>query len=168
MKASMASGPALSQLAATKVVRKKITREIEKTMMNWLTESRADPNLLPGVEDDRIAMGLAVMGSIERALAGRYLSDATIRAILQLLVKGLFFEQGDQTRARVLEEQFHHQAPSFLLISPSKACNLRCEGCNADPNEHPRALEGTIVDRAHREDTERWRTRCVVVSGGQP
>jgi MoaA/NifB/PqqE/SkfB family radical SAM enzyme len=168
MKASMASGPALSQLAATKVVRKKITREIEKTMMNWLTESRADPNLLPGVEDDRIAMGLAVMGSIERALAGRYLSDATIRAILQLLVKGLFFEQGDQTRARVFEEQFHHQAPSFLLISPSKACNLRCEGCYADSNEHPRALEWSIVDRLICEAKELWGARFFVFSGGEP
>ena len=168
LNASTAPGPALSRLAATPLIRKKITREVEKTMMNWLKESRNDPDLLPGVEDDRIAMGLAVMGSIERVLAGRYLSDATIRGILQLLVKGLFFEQGDQTKARVFEEQFNHQAPSFLLISPSKACNLSCEGCYADSNEQPRSLEWSIIDRMICDAKDLWGARMFVISGGEP
>ena len=165
---STATGPALSRLAATPLIRKRITREMERSMMNWLKESRANPDLLPGVEDDRIAMGLAIMGSIDRALAGKYLSEATIRVILNILVKGLLFEQGDQASAKIFEAKFGHQAPSFLLISPSKACNLHCSGCYADSTEHPRSLEWHIVDRMICEAKELWGSRFFVISGGEP
>lgn len=165
---STATGPQLSRIAASPVIRKTITRELERTMLNWLKDSRSRPELLPGVEDDRIAIGLAIMGSIERALAGRHLSDATIRAILQLLVKGLLFDQGDQSAAEVFNRQFGHQAPSFILLSPSKACNLRCVGCYADSNEQPSFLDWHIVDRIITEAKALWGARFFVFSGGEP
>lgn len=168
VKASTASGPQLTQLAQSPIIRKTITREVEKMMMNWLKDSRSDPDLMPGVEDDRIAMGLAIMGSIERALAGKYLSDSTIRAILQLLVKGLFFDQGDQSKAGEFEAQYGLRAPSFLLLSPSKACNLRCTGCYADSTDQPKTLEWSTVDRMITEAKDLWGARFFVISGGEP
>jgi len=90
VKASTASGPQLVQLAQNPMIRSLAVREVEKLMMSDLKESRSDPSRLPGIEDDRTAMGLAIAGSIDRALAGGYLSENYIRAILQLLVKGLF------------------------------------------------------------------------------
>jgi len=166
--ASKATGPQLSRLAATPFIRNRITREVEKMLLNWLKESRSNPDLLPGVEDDRIAIGLAIMGSIDRALAGKYLSDSTIRAILQLLVKGLFFDQGDQTRAQIFQQQYGQKPPSFLLISPSKACNLHCTGCYADSTEQPRSLDWDIVDRMITEAKDLWGARFFVFSGGEP
>lgn len=165
---STATGPQLSRIAANPVIRKTITRELEKTLLNWLKDSRANPDLLPGVEDDRIAIGLAIMGSIERALAGRHLSNATIRAILHLLVKGLLFDQGDQSAAEVFNREHGHQAPSFILLSPSKACNLHCTGCYADSTDRPSMLDWSIVDRVVTEAKALWGARFFVISGGEP
>ncbi len=168
LKASTASGPQLVQLAQNPLIRCTVTHEVEKLMLTWLKDSRSDPDRLPGIEDDRTAMGLAIMGSIDRALAGGYLSDAYIRSILQLLVKGLFFEQGDLSAVDRFKDQYGMRAPSFLLLSPGKACNLHCTGCYADSTDQPKALEWSIVDRMINEAKELWGARFFVISGGEP
>jgi len=166
--AASAKSLPLSAVTANPLIRKTVTRQVEKSLLNALEQSRSDPEILPGVQDDRVAIGLAVVSSIERALAGKHLSENTIRGILQLLVKGLFFEQGDQSKARVFEEKYKERAPSFLLISPGKACNLRCSGCYADSADEPRTLEWHIVDRMIEEARDLWGARFVVISGGEP
>ncbi|NPV55347.1 MAG: radical SAM protein [Anaerolineae bacterium] len=168
IKASTASGPQLVQLVQSPIVRRTVTREVEKLFMTGLKASRSDPSKLPGVEDDRTAMGLAIMGSIDRALTGRRLSEHYIRSILQLLVKGLFLEQGDQAAASIFKDQFGIRAPSFLLISPGKACNLRCTGCYADSTDQRKALEWSVVDRMIQEAKTLWGSRFFVISGGEP
>lgn len=167
-KAATASGPELVKLARSSIVRKAVTHEVESLMLAWLKNSRTDPSKLPGVEDDRTAMGLAIMGSIDRALANHHLSDAHIRSILQILVKGLFYEQGDQSAAGRFKAQYGMRAPSFLLLSPGKACNLRCTGCYADSTAQAKALEWSIVDHMIEEAKTLWGARFFVFSGGEP
>lgn len=167
-KAATASGPQLAQLAQSAIVRSAVTNEVEKLMLTWLKDSRSDPNKLPGVEDDRTAMGLAIMGSIDRALAGKYLSDAYIQSILQLLVKGLFFEQGNRSEVEHFKEEHGIRSPSFLLLSPGKACNLRCTGCYADSTDQPKALDWNIIDRMVEEARTLWGASFFVISGGEP
>jgi len=122
-------------MAHSPIVRGTVTHEVERMLMTWLKESRSDPSKLPGVEDDRAAMGLAIVNSVDRALEGNHLSDAYIRSVLQILVKDLFIEQGDQSAAQRFQTQYGMRAPTFLLLSPGKACNLRCTGCYADSTE---------------------------------
>jgi len=167
-KAATVSGPQLIQLAQSPMIRKMVTREVETLFENWLKDSRSDPGKLPGVEDDRAAMGLAIMASIDRALAGKQLSDAYIRAALQILVKTLFFEKGDQTAAERFKAQYGMNPPSFLLVSPGKACNLRCTGCYADSTEQARTLPWSVVDRIINEAKTLWGVRFIVISGGEP
>jgi MoaA/NifB/PqqE/SkfB family radical SAM enzyme len=168
LKASTASGPQLVQLAQTPFLRKAVLHEVENLLYRWLKESRSDPEKLPGVEDDRTAMGLAIMGSIDRALSPDRLSENYIRSILQILVKGLFFEQGDAQARDKFKSETGMRAPTFLLISPGKACNLRCTGCYADSTEKPRTLEWSIVDRMIEEAKTLWGARFFVISGGEP
>lgn len=167
-KAATASGPQLVQLAQNPLIHKAVTHEVEKLLLTWLKDSRSDPSKLPGVEDDRTAMGLAIMGSVDRALSGKRLSDAYIQSILQILVKGLFFEQGNQSAAARFKEQYGMRAPSFLLLSPGKVCNLRCTGCYADSTEQAKALDWDIVDRMICEAKDLWGARFFVISGGEP
>ena len=93
-------------MAHSPIVRGTVTHEVERMMMTWLKESRSDPSKLPGVEDDRAAMGLAIVNSVDRALEGNHLSDAYIRSVLQILVKDLFIEQGDQSAAQRFQTQY--------------------------------------------------------------
>ncbi|HMD90795.1 MAG TPA: hypothetical protein VKF38_16690 [Anaerolineaceae bacterium] len=114
---------------------------------NDLKESRSNPEKLPGNEDDRTEMGLAIVGSLERALTDKRLSDTYLRKILQILVKSLFMEGGDNTAVEQFEAEYGMCSPSFLVLSPGNACNLRCTGCYADSTENTRALEWSTVDR---------------------
>mgnify|MGYP005838282035 CR=1 FL=1 len=167
-KAATASGPQLVRLAQNPTLRGLVTREVEKMVLAQLKDAGADPSILPKAREDRAAMGLAIMAGIDRALAGKQLSDAYIQAILQVLVKSLLLKQGDQSAADRFAAQHGTSAPSFILISPGKACNLHCTGCYADSTDEPRSLEWGIVDRVIEEAKTLWDARFIVISGGEP
>jgi len=167
-KASTASGAQLRQIAQNPVIRNLVVFEVEKLMMKGLKESRSDPNRIPGVEDDRTVLGLAIVEAIQRALAEKHLSDNYIKNILQILVKVLFVEQGEQNAVRNFKEQHGWRAPTFILLSPGKACNLRCTGCYADSDDQRRMLEWSICDRVITEAKSLWGARFFVISGGEP
>lgn len=168
VKVSTASGPQLVALTQNPIVRKAVTHEVERMMMNGLRDARANPEKLPGVEEDKTAMGLAIMGSIERGLAEKRFSEAYLRTILNILVKTLFMEGGDRQKVEQFKVDYGVRSPSFLLLSPGKACNLHCTGCYADSSEQPKALEWSIVDRMVEEAKTLWGDRFFVISGGEP
>lgn len=156
------------RLAKNPLVRKWVTAELEKNMLHGLSTALDDPAKLPGVEADRTLMGLAIMGSIERGLAQKTLSDRTVRAILQILVQTLLVEGGDRAVVDRFSADHGMRSPSFLLLSPGKACNLRCTGCYADSTDKPRTLEWSILDRIVEEAKTLWGDRFFVISGGEP
>ena len=101
------------------------------------------------VEQDKIALGLAVA---RRPPSGgsraAQLGAPALRALLRNLYSGVFVHRGgtsakDRFRAR------HGQTPGdFLVISPGKACNLRCVGLLRELRRPPR--EARLGDlRAH-------------------
>jgi MoaA/NifB/PqqE/SkfB family radical SAM enzyme len=167
-KVSTASTPQLVKMVKNPLIRKMIVSEVEKFMFSQLKESRSDPDIYPSIQDDRTAMGLAIMGSINRALDEHHLSDAYLRGMLQILVKTLFIDRGDAEPRDQFAAKYGARSPSFLLISPGKACNLRCTGCYADSDNQKNALEWSIVDRMIEEAKTLWGTRFFVISGGEP
>ncbi len=168
VKASTASGSQLVQLVQNPLIRKTVIHEVEKMMMTGLKESRSDPTKLPGIEDDRTAMSLAIMGSLEKALAEKRISENYLRTILQILVKTLFMEGGDIEKVQQFKTTYGMRSPSFLLLSPSKACNLHCTGCYADSTEQPKTLAWSIVDHMVEDAKNLWGDRFFVISGGEP
>ena len=167
-KASTASGNQIMYLVQNTALRRFIEREVEKSILKAVKTSRSDPNRIPGIEEDKAVMGLALMGSVERALRKDRLSQAYLSKILQIFMKALFVDGGDRPKMEKFMAEYNMRAPSFLLISPTKACNLRCTGCYADSNENMKALEWSLVDRMMNEALELWGDRFFVISGGEP
>ena len=54
------------------------------------------------------------------------------------------------------------------MISPGKACNLRCVGCYANSGAHRERLDWATFERLVREAHDTWGTRVFVISGGEP
>lgn len=158
----------LVKLVKNPLIRNRVVHEVEKMMLNNLKDSRTDPEVLPGIAEDRAAMGLAITASINRGLEEGYLSDAYLRGILNNLVKTLFIEKGDESIKERFESEYGMRPPSFLLISPGKACNLRCKGCYADAHDEANTLEWHIVDQMIQESKDQWGSQFVVFSGGEP
>lgn len=165
---SAASAPRLVRLAKNRLVQKLVVREVKKHLLGILTDSRSDPSCLPSVQDDRIAMGMAITGSLHRGLEGKHFSDAYLRGMLQILIKTLFIDRGNPEQQRQFQEAFGKRAPSFLLIAPGKACNLHCPGCYSDSDDTRSHLEWSLVDRIMEEAKSLWGERFFVISGGEP
>ncbi|MCX5970694.1 MAG: radical SAM protein [Coprothermobacterota bacterium] len=164
------STPQLVRLLKSPFIQDAIASKVQRHLLNTLKASRSDPNssYLPSVQDDRIAMGIAITESIHRALKGRHLSDAYLRGMLQVLIKTLFIDRGNPEQQQQFQEAFGKLAPSFLLLAPGKACNLRCPGCYSDSDDNTNTLEWSIVDRVIEEAKSLWGERFFVISGGEP
>lgn len=167
---SKASPSQLVWLAKNPLVQRVVLHEVDKSLHRALKASRSDPNCsyLPSVQEDRIAMGVAITHSLYRGLQGKHMSDAYLRGMLQVLVKTLFVDRGNPEQQQKFQEAFGNRAPTFLLIAPGKACNLRCPGCYSDSDDKSNKLEWSLVDRIMDEAKELWGERFFVISGGEP
>ncbi len=70
-------------------------------------------------------------------------------------------------RQRQLSESLGFNVPNTILIDPTSACNLRCEGCWAGEYAKHDVLEPELIDRILGEAKELgiyW----IVLSGGEP
>jgi len=120
------------------------------------------------VEQDKIALGLALLAAAERGLSTGQLGAPALRAMLRNLYAGVFVHQGgvsakDRFRAR------HGQNPgAFLVLSPGKACNLRCTGCYANSGAHKEKLAWPVFERVVSEAHREWGVRVFILSGGEP
>lgn len=137
-------------------------------MLNGLKEGRSTSPYPPGVDDDRTKIGLALVHTVERALANNYYSTASLHCLFKVFIQKLVIEQGDGP----VKDQFRARRgvtpPTFLTISPSKACNLQCKGCYADSGPAPLKLDWAICDRMITEAKTLWGAHFFAVSGGEP
>jgi MoaA/NifB/PqqE/SkfB family radical SAM enzyme len=120
------------------------------------------------VEQDKIALGLGFLSAAERALASGQLGAPALRAMLRNLYGGVLVHRGG-TSAKDRFRERHGQTPGdFLVISPGKACNLRCEGCYANSGAHREKLRWPVLERIVGEAHREWGTRVFIISGGEP
>lgn len=132
-------------------------------------QHRANGATPPGVIDDKTAMSLAILRSVRIALNEYNLSQETIEKVFQVLIRDLFLEKKLRVEKSVaFREKFGFNTPSFLVISPSKACNLRCVGCYADSDAQVQSLDWDLVDQIVTDARELWGTQFIVISGGEP
>lgn len=130
---------------------------------------RNDPSLAPGIIDDQVSLGIAMIESIKRILTDHILSDATYEKAGNILGRDLLIEKKRlQSKSDAFEKEFGAKQPSFILVSPTKACNLHCTGCYADSDEKVQSLDWDIVDRLISEAYDLWGIQFIVVSGGEP
>ena len=121
-----------------------------------------------GVKRDRHALGLAMLHTIERALAENRLSPATRRTVLCTLVRDNLFLQGNWEAKEGFRQRNGVLPPDFLLVSPGKACNLHCVGCYADSGANREKLDWAVLERLISDAHDRLGNRFFVISGGEP
>lgn len=122
----------------------------------------------PGVEADRLAIKLAFLQLIERALTERRLSDASLQALVQVLAGSILTQRGDAAAKERFRREHGCGPPDFLVIAPGKACNLRCEGCYANSGAQREKLEFETLTRIIEDAKRLWGSRFFVISGGEP
>jgi MoaA/NifB/PqqE/SkfB family radical SAM enzyme len=122
----------------------------------------------PGVIRDRTAMGISILRVIDRGLASGNLGKASLNRVLNVLIGDSLVTRGIPSAKDRFKAEYGVRPPGFLLISPTKTCNLRCTGCYADSGPTSEKLEWSILQRLIREARELWGAVFIVLSGGEP
>lgn len=151
------------------VTRKMMLRIAEKSINEGLRTSRKESKDVYGVQDDKTVFSLAILHTVERALSEYSLSKATMEGLMGVMVRDQLVNKSiRKQKDEEFKAQFGESMPSFLTISPSKACNLRCIGCYADSDASATHLEWDVVDRIVTEAHDLWNCKFIVISGGEP
>ncbi len=118
-------------------------------------------------QEDKYYMLRNMLNSINRALENKRVSPSVRRGLIKILVGKVLLESN--TTIRAFNETHGFGAPGFLLISPTKRCNLRCIGCYASSSSaNAEKLDYDTVDRILTEKKELWGSHFTVISGGEP
>jgi MoaA/NifB/PqqE/SkfB family radical SAM enzyme len=118
------------------------------------------------VQEDKYAMGKALISSIKRAFESEYISMKAAEGLLSVFLGGVFF--GGFYKRRKFIEEYGFKPPSFITIAPTGTCNLECIGCYAASTENLGKLPFSIFNRIIKEAKELWGAKFFVISGGEP
>jgi MoaA/NifB/PqqE/SkfB family radical SAM enzyme len=90
------------------------------------------------------------------------------RNSLNTFVRAIILNQDGKRIKEIWRERYGEGPPGFLVISPTKFCNLSCPNCYANAATEKDRLEYWIVQRIVREARKLWGVRFFVLSGGEP
>jgi len=156
------------RLARIQPLRQAIVKRVETRLVDQFQRNRETSRFPLGVDEDRALIGVSVLHTAERAMSEHNLSPATRRALFKTLIQKLMLEGTDPGTAGQFEATYGTKPPLFLLLSPSKACNLHCIGCYADSDAREKKLDWATVDRIITEAKTLWGSRFFAISGGEP
>lgn len=153
-------------IAHTPLLRRALVGAVERN----LRRRAAAPEVRQpaGVNDDKLAMSLALLNIADRALAEGLLGNASLRGLLDRLLFDVIVQKGDERAKQAFRERHGANPPAFLTLSPGKTCNLSCVGCYADAGPTAERLPWDTLNRIVQDARDQWGARFFVISGGEP
>ena len=161
----VSAGPRMARIGPLRRLAVNFTESRLASMRDEAIHSGLRP---PGAEDDRYDIGRAILHTGERALADDRLSPASRQIMLRTLVRDILLLQGNLEAKEGFRQRHGAYPPDFMLVSPGKACNLRCVGCYADSGANREKLDWAVLDRLIGDAHDRLGNRFFVISGGEP
>ncbi len=138
----------------------------QKYLYHALVDKNPDDRLMQ-VQKDKYYVLRNLLYSIDKALENDRISHACWKGVLRNLIGNIIFE--DNSIRRDFKEKHGFVPPSFLLISPTKRCNLHCIGCYASSSSaNAEKLNFHTFDRILTEKRKLWGSFFTVISGGEP
>ncbi|MDK2977863.1 MAG: hypothetical protein PWP52_577 [Bacteroidales bacterium] len=100
---------------------------------------------------------------------GNISSKVTKRILESFLNSVLLRKNTDNMSKQIFQNKYGMLPPTFLTISPTKKCNLRCIGCYAaSSSETGTTLSWNLLDRIIEDAYSNMGMRFFVISGGEP
>jgi len=145
-------------------VRGFVLSQAEKALRKEAEECSPDV-CLRQVQMDRLDCAIALLRGLDRVMRRGLVSRRFMRTILEAFLGNVFMNEELVKKAKKLG----FEPPSFITISPTGRCNLKCKGCYAaDAALQGGQLSFDTFDRILREKREMWGSYFTVVSGGEP
>lgn len=103
-----------------------------------------------------------------RSMLNGALRTRWTRRSLNTFLKVAFMNSEMRRLKAQWREKYGAGPPGFMVISPTKICNLRCPNCYANAATEADRLDYKVFSRIIQEAKELWGTRFFVLSGGEP
>jgi len=157
----------LKQVLHTKVGRDALLENYKKKIYKAVVE---DNTTSPkAVQLKKYHFLVALLESTKRNLDKGYVSNHFIDRVMDTLVKYGFTDQDlNKEKKDKFKEKYGILPPSFIVLSPTQKCNLKCEGCYASSHENCPTLPFETVDKICEEVYNEWGNRFMTISGGEP
>ncbi|MCK4688901.1 MAG: radical SAM protein, partial [Candidatus Marinimicrobia bacterium] len=108
-----------------------------------------------------------LLRTLGKRMDEKLLARSYQKKIVKNFVGNIMFN-GKDTRDQAFEQE-GRELPSFITISPTQKCNLKCKGCYAASHKGSFAkLDWETFDRILTEKVELWNSYFTVISGGEP
>ncbi len=161
---------ALNEIVNQKQIRKILTKQLEKYIYKkTVTENTEN---LKKIQLKKYEFISAMLQCVVRNVDKGYISKQVIKKLIEVLVVNTFYKDENEKPANaadVFEKKYGERPPSFIVLSPTQRCNLKCVGCYASSNAKTTpTLPYDIVDRIVKENHDIFGSRFVTVSGGEP
>jgi hypothetical protein len=143
-------------------VRYAIMRAAEARVYERFVKNKKFPKR---VQEDKFYLARSLLYAAGNALKRGSIAPSVQEALIKNLV-GKIILGTERVRQRY-KDRYGFAPPSFLTISPTKSCNLRCTGCYATSSGScTETLPYRIVSRIIFEKTKMWGSHFTV-SGGR-
>jgi len=154
-----------TMLVSNRFFRKIAANVIDKNTHKRLMKSKDDKMPQKMIEDKQ-----QIVHNITKVVDRWVGSGNTSRKIFKNFLTGFAKAfSGNEAVKKKFRMTYGFNPPSFLTISPTKKCNLKCKGCYASSSAaSAEILDFDVVDRIVREQKELWASHFTVISGGEP
>lgn len=114
---------------------------------------------------DRMDLITGMLRGLDRVISRGTVSKHVMKSMLEAFMGNVLLNE-DASRA---VQNLGCIPPSFITISPTGRCNLKCNGCYAsDSALAGKYLDFEAFDRILHEKCELWGSHWTVISGGEP
>jgi MoaA/NifB/PqqE/SkfB family radical SAM enzyme len=110
----------------------------------------------------------ALYSTILKRLRDGYISPDIIEKTVSDRIDTEFFSKVKKAK-KEFYKKYHREPPGFVLVSPTKKCNLACKGCYSNStSKSDQALDYDMFEKIIADAHASWGIRSVAVSGGEP
>ncbi|MFW5978964.1 MAG: radical SAM/SPASM domain-containing protein [Bacteroidia bacterium] len=158
----------LHELINNKFARNYVIKKLDNHLYNTIVEN--SKSNLREVQEKKYRFMNSMLQSAVRNVDKGYFSRNVFKRLINVLVENSFLNK--QKYSENIEEfknQYGEYPPNFIVLSPTQACNLKCTGCYASSDPHTsNKLPYHVVDKIINEVRNKFHSRFVTISGGEP
>ena len=169
MLASMASQAGVL-LSNNPKVRNVFLKRAEHAAYDYIVKDNEDKRPI-AVQKEKMQIMLNLAETTFKRIGEGLYSKNVIKQGIDIFVQQLLFSPRGKKKEVIdsFTAKYSRKPPGFLVIGPTKKCNLHCKGCYASSHaQTAETIPFSILDRIITEKTELWGSNHTTWVGGEP
>jgi len=167
--ASIASEVGMT-ISSSKKVRDLFLKKAEQAAYNYIMKDNENKRPV-AVQKEKMQIMLNLAETTFKRIEEGLYSKNVIKQGIEVFVKEMLFSPRGKKKERIdnFTAKYGRRPPGFLVIGPTKKCNLRCKGCYASAHSNTgETIPFPMLNRIITEKTELWGSHYVTWVGGEP